>query len=245
MSQLDDFSYEDSSNESQEPFPIPRLSQITNPRPAIIPSYKPDIEQFNPDLFQLFYSLVNFNLPSYDLDNNSNNNNQQFSAALENVGTAFEEQQSSPVLKEHIVRSFLIECQSQLMLLSSKPVLSKFEKLHHELFLTSEILHLHKVSDKLIDFCEMLMADTYDLFNSYFASIVKNQYWDQGKTATDLINELLKKEIGAIRLLNNQSFSVLSKCAITRSIENAGEANSNEIITWANQNEIPFQSKTK
>ena len=63
-----------SQSEDLSNFPIPRVKCISNPKPAIQPTYTPQNEQFSPDLFQLFFSLVNFHLPAYDLSQN-----QQFS----------------------------------------------------------------------------------------------------------------------------------------------------------------------
>ena len=229
-----------STNEEVLNFPIPRVDQIPNPQPAIQPVYEPQNDPFNPELFQLFFSLVNFHLPAYNL-----NSNQQFSPALETVGTAFEHKNASPVMQEHIIRKFLIDCNSHLLELTSNPVLSKLAMLHNELFLASEFLRLHNTANTLVDYCDMLMAETYDLFNSQFAKIVNQDYWDKGKAAEELINELLKTEIEKIRTLNCQSFEALSQCAIRRSIEKAGQQSSQRIIQWAKNNEIPYQDSGK
>ncbi|OHT01871.1 hypothetical protein TRFO_31213 [Tritrichomonas foetus] len=240
MTQVEDV--EDSStNEEIGEFPIPRVNHISNPQPAIQPVYEPQNDQFNPELFQLFFSLVNFHLPAYDLSRS-----QQFSPALETVGTAFEQESPvSPIMQEHIIRKFLIDCNSHMLELTSNPVLSKMAMLHNELFLASEFLRLHNASATLVNYCDMLMAETYDMFNSHFSKIVNEQFWDKGKAAEELINELLKKEIEKIRMLNNQSFEILSQCAIRRSVEKASAPNSQRIVSWAKDNEIPYQDQSK
>ena len=222
-------------------FPIPRVNAISNPKPAIAPKYEPALEQFSPELFQLFFSIVNFHLPTYDLSQS-----QQFSPALETVGTSFDQEQpASPVMQEHIIRKFLIECQHQFLALTAKPVLSKLAMLHNELFLASEFLRLHNNANKglknLLNFCDMLMAETYDLFNSEISRIVNKQFWEAEKTAEEVINELLKKEIEKIRMLNNESFERLSQCAIRRAMENAPAAAGPRIMAWAKDNEIPYE----
>ncbi|KAK8890557.1 hypothetical protein M9Y10_035334 [Tritrichomonas musculus] len=237
MSNGNDDADEFSAGEDLSDFPIPRVSHISNPKPAIQPIYEPINDQFNPNLFQLFFSLVNYHIPAYDLSQI-----QQYTPALDTVGNAFEsEYENSPVLQEHIIRKFLVECHFQMLKLTSNPSLTKMEMLHNELFLASEFLRLHKASSTLIDYCEMLLAETYDMFNSQFAKTVNEQYWNKGKSAEELINELLKKEIENIRILNSNSFLALSQCSIRRSIEKAGAQNASKITDWAKNNQIPFQ----
>lgn len=226
-----------SSTEDYSNFPIPRVSKISNPQPAIQPVFDKPHDVFNPTLFQLFFSLVNFHLPAYDLSQID-----QYSPALDTLGNAFEQEfQGAPVLQEHLIRTFLVECNSQMLKLSSSPSLQKLEMLHNELFLTSEFLRLHKTETSSIEYCEMLMAETYDMFNSFFAKTVNEQFWNNGKTVDQLISELLSPEIEHIRMLNNNSFMALSKCVIRRSLDNAGSQNGEKIIEWAKKNEIPYQ----
>lgn len=220
-------------------FPIPRMRSISNAKKAIAPTYSPSSKEFSPELFQLFFSLVNFHLPAYDLGQKL-----QFTPALETVGTAFEQEKSpSPRMQEHIVRKFLIECQHQLIQLTSKPVLSKIAMLHNELFLAAEFMRLHKKEKQkpLLNFCDMLMAEVYDVFNSEFARVVNQQYWQAGKTAEEVINELLKKEIEKLRVFNNKSFEHLSQCAIRRALENSPAGAQQKILNWAKDNEITLE----
>ena len=233
-------SVEDETPEDYSSFPIPRMRSISDPKPAIAPSYTPSSKEFSPELFQLFFSLVNFHLPAYDLGQNL-----QFTPALETVGTAFEQEKSpSPRMQEHIVRKFLIECQHQLIQLTSKPVLNKIAMLHNELSLAAEFMRLHKKKKEkqrpLLNFCDMLMAEAYDVFNSEFSRIVNQQYWGAGKTAEEVINDLLKKEIEKLRVFNNKSFECLSQCAIKRSIESSPAGAQQKILSWAKDNDIPL-----
>lgn len=233
----------------QEPFPIPRVNTVSNPKKGLLPKYEPRGENFNPDLFQLFYSLVNFHIKPYELDPG-----QEFSPALETFCTAFDDGEASSrkvdpatfnepenlVARTHIVRKFLLECQNQLFSLSSNPNLTKIAVLHNELFYAGEVLRHHKPDKSMMSFCDMLMAETLDLYNSAVSKIINEKYWDANKTAEDLINDLLKKEILTIRNLNRETFSLLSQCLIKRSLDKAPAAQAAAIKTWSSKNDITF-----
>jgi hypothetical protein len=211
------------------------MAAIPNPKPVIQPLYESPTFQFNQDQFQLFFSLVNFHLPAYDLGQT-----QQYSPALETVGIAFEgAQQPQNVMQDHIIRKFLIDCHSQLLKLTSDPVVFKLAMLHNELFLASEFLRLHQ--SPLVNYCDMLMAETYDLYNSTFSKTVNKQFWEAGRPVEDVINELLKKEIEQFRMLNNETFVLLSQCTIRRALDKAGTQAGQKIMLWAKENEIPIE----
>ena len=232
---------------SVEPFPIPRLDRIKNPKKALMPNYKPKPETFNPDLFQLFFSLVNFHLKPYEL-----NPAQEFSAALETFCTAFDDETESGekkqdvdpnspecvVARNQIVRKFLLECQSQFFDLTSNPSLTKLAVLHNELFYASEVMRHHNPNPEMMNFCDMLMADTLDLYNSVIGKKINDEFWGAGKSAEELTNDLLKKEIVTIRNLNRETFQKMSQCAINRALEKAPSAQAGKIKQWAVQNDI-------
>jgi len=220
---------------SRSDFPIPRLRAIPNPKPAIQPTYDPQPTPFAPDLFQLFFSLVNYHLPAYDLGQNT-----QYSPAVEVVSTAVDgETTAVPIMHEHIFRKFLLEVHQQFLALTSKPVLSKIAKLHSELFLTSEVMP-STTPPALVQYCQMLMAEAYDLFNSVVTKTVSEDFWGKKKTVEEVINEFLKKEIEKIRIVNNHSFESLALCAIRRAVENAPGDGRQKIMTWAKDNSIPY-----
>ena len=242
---------ESGAGEVAEEFPIPRVNKVDNPKKALTPNYKPQAENFNPDLFQLYFSLVNFHLKSYDL-----NPNQEFSPALETFCTAFDDdmgnstskkvdpsalkQPESLEVKNHMVRKFLIECQSQFFKLTNEQSLTKIAVLHNELFYASEVMRQHKPDKSLMDFCDMLIAETLDLYNAVISKTINENYWGQNKTAEDLINELLKKEIVTIRNLNRESFSLLAQCIMSRALEKAPANQASQIKSWAAKNDISF-----
>ena len=230
-----------------EPFPIPRLDRITNPKKALMPNYKPSFDTFNPELFQLFFSLANFHLKPYEL-----NPAQEFSPALETFCLAFDDENengekkqdynpNSPecvVATNHIVRKFLLEAQSKFFELTSNPSLTKLAVLHNELFYTSEVMRHHNPNPNLMNFCDMLMADTVDLYNSVIGQKINEEYWGAGKSVEELTNGLLKQEIVTLRSLSRETLSKLSSCVIQRALEKAPAAQAGKIKQWAVQNEI-------
>lgn len=257
----DEESSEEHSQVYEEPFPIPRLMKISNPKPALVPKYTALVEEFNYDLFQLYFSLVNYHIKSYDL-----NPNQEFSPALETFCTAFdnegdnEEGQSEGkkkldpkrlaepecvVGRNHVVRKFLLVCQKRFFELTAQPSLTKIAVLHNELFYASEVLRQHNPDQEMMNFCDMLMADTFDLYNAVIGDIINNQYWNAGKNVEELITDLLKKEILTIRNLNRETFQRMSSCAIQRALDKAPPGQAGKIRGWAKDNEIVFETDGK
>jgi hypothetical protein len=145
----------------------------------------------------------------------------------------------SPMMLEHIIRKFLIHCHSQFLDLTSDPVLSRIAQLHSELFFTTAILqHKQHTKPSLMNYADMLYAETYDLYNATFEQKVNSEYWDQDKPVEALISELLTKEIEKLRLLSPQSSEILSRCMVRRALERAPQAAIPKITTWAKDNGI-------
>ena len=222
----------DSGDEGEsEPFPIPRVGQISNIVSPIIPDYEPKPEEFQTDLFQFYFSLVNYHLKSYDLGQI-----QDCSPAVECIGHAFE-LSKDPILTEQIARKYLIDANHHFLLLTADPNLAKIAMLHNDLFYVPELLGLYKICPKMLELCNMIMAETYDLYNSVFSKSVNN-LWTQNKTGEEVINALLKAEIEKIRQLNNKSSELLSHCIIKRALENAPPDQVPKITAWAHDNRI-------
>lgn len=256
---IDDTS-EDHSQIYEEPFPIPRLMKIPNPKPALMPKYTALTEEFNYDLFQLYFSLVNYHIKSFDL-----NPNEEFSPALETFCTAFDNEGENEeggegkkkldpkrlaepeclICRNHIVRKFLIECQRKFFEQTAHPSLTKIAVLHNELFYASEVLRQHNPDPDMMNFCDMLMADTFDLYNAVIGDIINNRYWNAGKSVEELISDLLKKEILTIRNLNRDTFQRMSSCAIQRALDKAPPGYAGKIKGWAKDNEITFDGDGK
>jgi hypothetical protein len=223
-------------------FPIPRLKAIPNPRPPILPDYQPDTTEFNFDMFQLFYSLVIFHLPAYDLDHiepmSSSPDAAPLSNASQTVAQALDSEKPSPMILEHIVRKFLVHCHSQFLDLTAEPVLSRIAQFHNELVFTSMVLHQHPTKQALVNYADMLLAETYDLFNATFEEKVNEEYWGAEKSVDDVIGELLTKEVERLRLLAAESSEVLSRCIVRRALDRAPAAAVPKITAWAKDNGI-------
>jgi hypothetical protein len=224
-------------------FPIPRLMEIPNPRPPILPEYQPDNTEFNFEMFQMFYSLVIFHLPDYDLDNiPAVDGTAPLSSANTTVAQALECEKPSPMMLEHIVRKFLIHCHSQFLDLTAEPVLSRIALFHNELMFASLMLHHHPSRLALTNYADMLLAETYDLFNATFEKKVNEEYWEAEKSVDVVISELLTKEIEKLRLLCEQSMEPLSRCVIRRALEKAPPPAAQKITAWAKENGITVAS---
>jgi hypothetical protein len=205
----------------------------------MVPSYQPEAFQFNYEMFQLFFSLVMFHLPAYDLGQPV-----PISPALDTVGKALDHDHPSPIILEHIIRKFLIHCHEQFLQLTSMGVLSKISHLHNELYLASEVLS-HKARPGLINYCDMLLAETYDLFNSEFAKRVNNDYWAQNKPVEAVIDELLTKEAEKIRVLCDKTIECLLQCIVKRSLDRAPQPAVQRIIQWAREQGVQLDKETE
>ena len=253
MSQIPEIISESTQFEDYSQFPIPRVYKINSPVKSLEPDYILQNDPFNPNLFQLFFSLVNFHQNPYELKQT-----QDFSPALETFCTSFDEEgetdeqkevkkkeielPGTTVMREHIVRKFLLECQDHFHKLTSDPCLTQLSVLHNELFYASEVLRHHKPDPSMMNFCDMLMAETLDLYNTTISKIINEKYYGAGKGAEELINELLKKEILTIRKLNRETFHLMSQCAIHRALEKAPQGQSAKIKAWAHENDITSDS---
>lgn len=225
---------DDCNEEDYTDFPIPRDFQIHDQKEPFQPGGYRETDDFNPVLFQHFFSLVNFHLPQYDLAQVD-----QYSAALDTIRSSFDDEfKNSPILQEHIARKFLIESHFQMLDLTLQLSLSKIAMLHNELSLVSGLMKTNKTPNSLIEYCEMLIGEVYDIFDAQIAKTVKQQFWDVGKNADNVINEFIQPQIECLRILNTESYETLASCVVTRSMHHAGTQYSKKIAEWAKHNDI-------
>lgn len=234
-------------------FPIPRYRKPNDMKPAIVPEYFVQEDKFSADLFQKLYSLVNFELVNFDLSLKAESN---ISDAFITVFSSFENENECDgevqtktdknlddlpetiAMRSHIIRKYLLACQEKFFELSTNPVLNKIALLHNDLFLASDLLNNAKYYQELKDFCDMLMADTLDLYNSAVSELIKQKYWASGRTADDVIKEVLIKELEVANSMNNTTCLQFTRCAIKRAIDGAPSHGVQKIKTWANENFI-------
>jgi hypothetical protein len=125
------------------------------------------------------------------------------------------------MMLEHIVRKFLIHCHSQFLALTAEPALSRIAQFHNELVFTSVVLHHHQTRVALTNYADMLLAETYDLFNVTFEKRVNEEYWNADKSVEWVISEFLTMVVEKLGLVCEQSSDVLARCIVRRALEHA------------------------
>lgn len=212
---------------------IPREFKISDPMPSISPQYLPPLDSFPSDIFRTFNRIVYGLIPEHRLDSNV-----QISPALAAIKETFDSETTYPLVEEMIMRQFLITCQSHLIRLMPTPSLTKFSILHHELYLASEILHARQIRMELEDYCDMMMADTVDLYHNHFSDIVEQKFWSKTKTVEELIRVFLKKEFERLRILNPYTFKMITTVSMRKCIDSAPNSAVSTLIQWGRENSI-------
>ena len=216
---------------------IPRLDRIPNPQEPLQPTEFPALDVFHADSFNSYQEFVSNILPEFDL-----NMLDKTQFVIDHIKADLENEQVSQLAAELIVHMFLLTCQAKQTELISSPSLTRLSHLHHSLYLVSEAIHnCSKLNDILEEHCNMMMADTADLYHSHFCEIVEHKFWGKTKSVNDLIQSMLKKEFERLRLLNNFTYDHLTLLAMRKSIDSAPSSTVNELIKWAHANNIPFE----
>jgi hypothetical protein len=140
-----------------------------------------------------------------------------------------------------MLRQFLQTCQTLLLSLISRPGLAKSALLHHELVIAAGLIQSRSLSTDRVNFCDMLLAEVLDLYQSTFANAIASKYWSQTKVVDEVINQLLKKELQLFRRLDAYSFTTLATVMMRRAVESA-PPNAVPVLTkWAQENEINLE----
>lgn len=232
----------------EEPFPIPRLPKFEHSQNAIQPEYVPSSSPFDSKQIQLYYSLVNFQLSPYDPTPSP-----EVSLAVETITSSYDDTNNSSrdpnynnypdtkITREIMFRSLFLAAQNLLFEMSSTPSLTKLSYLHNDLFYATDVLRAYPHNDAVLSFGDMLLADTYDMYNSVISKIINDEYWTPGKTADELIDNLLTKELENVRKLSINTESILSRCIILRALELAPKESQATIKSFASRNKINFE----
>lgn len=222
------------NEKAESNFPIPRESNIQNPCSPMQPDYKPNIETFNTDLFQHFYSMANYHIPQYDLVKcQIHYRGIVFSPALEVVAESLDTSSSDNYLCQHIIRKYLIELHYQLISLTNNPQLFSIATLHNELKLANDYFIEHKLSGPLFQYCSMLLAETFDLYGSTVESHIYSSYWSDNLHADKLISDFLQPEIEKLRCFDPCTLEILESCMISRAKERAPQEEIAAINQWS------------
>jgi hypothetical protein len=142
------------------------------------------------------------------------------------------------MMLEHIVRKFLVHCHSQFLALTAEPALLRIAQFHNEFVFASVVLHHHQTRVALTNYADMLLAETYELFNATFEKKVNEEDWNANKSVDLVISELLTMVVEKLRLMCEQPSEVLSRCIVRRALEYAPQAAVAKIAAWAKDDRI-------
>jgi hypothetical protein len=122
--------------------------------------------------------------------------------------------------------------------LIARPALATSALLHHDLVIAGGLIQQRSLSVDMVNFCDMLLAEVLDIYQSTFATSITQKYWSKTRPVEDVINSLLKKELQIFRRLDSYSFTVLASAMVRRALESAPPAAVPVITKWAEDNEI-------
>ena len=212
---------------------IPREFKISNPLPPYVPKSLPALEEFPREQYRALDTFISTILPEYDLDISIHE-----SPALQAIRKAFETNPGNSLINQLLIRQFLLACHNQLLKLMIKASLTKLSLLHHELYMVSEIMHDNQIQTELSDFCDMMMAESVDVYHNTFSDIVEQKFWSKTKTVDDLINTFLTKEFEKIRTLNPYTYKQLTSVALHKSIDSAPNSSVNTLLNWIKEQNL-------
>jgi hypothetical protein len=137
-----------------------------------------------------------------------------------------------------MLRQFLQTCQAAFLGLVIQPKMVKASLLHNELFITSGLVKQRGLSVDMANYCDMLLAEVVDIYESIFANAISTKYWSKSKSVEEVISHLLTTELQIFRRLNDYSFKTLSASMIRRSLESAPPSAGPVIAKWCHENGI-------
>lgn len=216
---------------------IPREFQISNPLPPFTPNKVIPLESFNESIFKPYLNFLQVIIPNYDLDPAVLE-----SDAIKAIKAEFELEKPQKLFSTQMLKIFLVNCHSLQVHLMSHPSFTKFSMLHHELYLASVIIKTSQSGAiELRNYCDMMMADTMDLYHSHFSDILEHQFWGRTKTVDDVIKNLLTKEFERLRLLNDYTYKTFASLAMKKAIDSAPNSMISKLVQWAKTSNIPFE----
>ena len=216
---------------------IPRLDKIPNPLAPISPTFSPEIEEFDSESFNTYSKFTKTIFPKFDLATL-----EEAQPVVDHLISKLENPKISTTYVELMVHAFLLACSYKQTELISNPSLTRLSYLHHILYLCSEAVHnCSKLQVDLFEHCNMMIADTEDLYYSNFCEIVEHKFWGKTKSVNDLINTMLKKQFEQLRLLNEYTFKHLTILSMRKSIDSAPTQTGSELLKWAHANNIPYE----
>jgi hypothetical protein len=217
---------------------IPREWQISNPIPPYSPPIVPPDGESPFPFFDIYRDFVRQVLPRYDeqlsLDTLP-------SPAVLFMKEAFARSEPTGIYHELMLRQFLQTCQVTLLKLIARPGLTQSALLHHELVMAAGLIQQRGLSVDMVNFCDMLLAEILDIYQSTFANVITQKYWSKTRGVEEVITHLLLKELELFRQLDGYSFSILASAMMRRALESAPAAAISPLTKWGQENQINFE----
>jgi hypothetical protein len=188
---------------------------------------------FSFSLFTIYCEFVQSVLPEYQLDPQVIP-----STTMAFIQKAFGESLESQLIHEMILRQFLIRCQALTFDLIAHSSLSKTAYLHNELVMAARLIETHELSVDLANFCDILIGEALDVYQSAFTNVISTGFWGKTKSIEEVINALLKKELTYFRLLNPYSLEILSVSMLRRAMDQAPPVVIATLTEWGGENGI-------
>jgi hypothetical protein len=84
----------------------------------------------------------------------------------------------------------------------------------------------------------MLMAEALDCYHNAFSDVVMGNFWSKTKSPEEVINQLLKKEMGRTNQFTDYSREELSSAIMRKTLESAPGSGVPALQNWAIVNQI-------
>ena len=209
---------------------ISRDMQIENPCKMYVPKSKTDRPTLDLEKFNALQTISHAN--GYQIGDVTSQKHSVLYETLKESFSVGEDQN----LQRQIVRKYLLSAQHEFFELTKSPSLIKIAALHGDLLDLTENLEKEWEPCPVLDFCLMLLGETFDLYSSTVSQICSNDFWNQGKPAEDALNNFITKEMMNLRVFETENLNILSKTLLRRCIEKAPETDKKALLEYA-QNE--------
>ena len=207
--------------------PIPRDFLISNPSTVFVPEYRFVPTESDMDSFRIYQDFVCNELPKFAVDLNN-----LISSAQIYLKKVFEACDGFTIYHQLMMKQYLLSCQSLVHALHISPSMSKLSVLHHELYNAAQIIQKYDMDYHIRCACDMMLAETSDLYFSYFSDLLETRFWSKSKSTEDLTNSFLTREVERLRLLNDYTFNTLSSSIVRRTVDSAPSFAMNEVKKW-------------
>jgi hypothetical protein len=212
---------------------IAREWQISNPVPPFKPSTTRTKREFALPLFHALREMATTFLPAYEVDYHVIP-----SPVITFLQTAFEQPSTDSFIYELMVRHYLIAAQPVMLQFVTHPSTQRTAALHNDLVCVADLIKAKELSADSINFCDMLIAETFDIYQGTFSQVISANYWGKTKSADDVINGLFRKEMGLFRQLNPYSLKVLGSGMLRRAFDGAPPSALPTLTKWGQENGI-------